>query len=222
MKKLVVLLLLLALGIVGYTSYQHHQRTGAWPWASQAEFQAYLKQTKQQSKTLAQQAQMTSKQLAAQAKASGNSAWKWTTKNSQTLFDKSKGLLAKLGASEAETAAGDAATGATAGASAAPAQASVDPLDQRSSNYKYGREWLRKGVAEWKVGLIQPGAARRAHTFLGKAVYAFEAAKQDLGGHPKVEEYLTESRTYLNDAAEMVAKIDAAEKAAAESTTGTH
>jgi len=219
MKKLLVLVLLLVLGVVGYTSYQHHQATGNWPWASKAEFQAYVKQTKQQSKQLAQQAKAKGNQLAKQAKAGGSQAWKWTTKNSQTLYAKSKTLLSKLGAPAQNAAAGQPVTAAAARAQATPSE---DPLDKKSSNYKYGREWLLKGVAEWKVGLIQPGAARRAQKFLGKAVYSFEAAKQDLGGDPKVEEYLMESRTYLNDAAEMVAKIDAAEKAAAQSTTGTH
>lgn len=202
MKKGIIGLLVLILGGAGFVSWKHHEKEGKWPWASMDELKKTGSETKTGLKKGAAAAKSGLKKAGAAAKIKGSEAWKWTTANTDKLYRKSKGLLAKLGHKE---------EGATAAATTARVEPPVDPLDAKSQNYKYGKDWLKKGVAEWQVGLVHPGAAARAQKHLKKAVATFTAARMDFGGgNDTVEEYLLESQTYLNDTNEMLAKIEAA------------
>ena len=89
------------------------------------------------------------------------------------------------------------------------ADQSADPLDARSTNYKYGKEWLGKGIAEWRVSLVHPGAAERAKDNFEKAIGSFEAAKAELGASPvgDVAKLEQSARDYLADTEERLQQI---------------
>lgn len=207
MKKLLILIIILALGAAGYTSWQYHEQSGKWPWASKADLKAWASFTKAEGTELGNTVKTTAVSTAKQG-------WKWTTENTSRLYDKSKDLLAKLGhQDEGAAAAGDEAGAAGAGGPPAP-EPPKDPLEQKSQSYKYGKEWLRKGIAEWQVGLVHPGAAKRAKDHLERAIATLKEAKTELGGDATVDDYLLEARAYLADTEQMLVKIEAAEKQA--------
>jgi hypothetical protein len=177
MKKLILLVVLILLVGAGFTMWQYSTDTGRppWEWSGQ-DWNDWITFTKQESRDLGQQ-----------AKETGQATWKWVGKNTPALFEKSKELLARLGYQDTEPTAAQPSPGA--GAPTPPPAAiqpvavdrPADPLDVESSNYKYGKEWLARGIAEWKVSLIHPGAAERAKANFEKAIRSFETARVELG-----------------------------------------
>lgn len=85
----------------------------------------------------------------------------------------------------------------------------MDPLDLQSNNYKYGKEWLARGIAEWKVSLIHPGAAERAKANFEKAIRSFDMAKAELddSAASELEQLEQSARDYLADTEERLQQI---------------
>ncbi|MFC1706559.1 hypothetical protein ACFL59_07010 [Planctomycetota bacterium] len=241
MKKIILIIVLLVLAGLGFTMYQHSKNIDRAPtkWSGK-DWKNWITFTKTQSVKAGTQIKTT-------AVETSSAAWKYTTKKTKTLYDKSAGLLARLGhkeeggeapadgaegaaataantASDAATAAAGAAVGSlvdaareaggetAAGAVGNTAQAvapSADPLDSKSKNYKYGKEWLRKGVAEWRVSLKHPGAADRAKSHFERAISCFGDAKKELGGEAAVSDFLERAKEYLADTEERLELIQA-------------
>jgi hypothetical protein len=184
--------------------WQYSQDTGRQPWEwTSTDWNDWITFTKHESE-----------QLGMQAKKSGEATWLWVGKKTPALFEKSKELLARLGYKEAEVPTGQPPSPAVAPAPTAQsptgvADQSADPLDARSTNYKYGKEWLGKGIAEWRVSLVHPGAAERAKDNFEKAIRSFEAATAELGASAGVELAQLEqsARDYLADTEERLQQI---------------
>jgi hypothetical protein len=204
MKKLLLIVILIVLGGAGFTMWQYSQDTGRQPWEwTNTDWNDWITFTKHESE-----------QLGMQAKKSGEATWRWVGKNTPALFEKSKELLARLGYKEAEGPTGQPPSAAVAPAPMAPAPTdsadqSMDPLDVKSTNYKYGKEWLGKGIAEWRVSLVHSGAAERAKDNFEKAIRSFEAAKAELGtsAGAEVAQLEQSARDYLADTEERLQQI---------------
>jgi hypothetical protein len=218
-KKLIGILFILAIIVVAFTMGLYSRDTGRSPWQWTAE-DWHNWATFTRAKTRA-----AGEGLGREAKERTMHAWKWVGENTQQLYDRSKDLLARLGGEEKpagvsppsattpttpstpssteEPSTGPATPSATPSSTSAP----PDALDARSPNYRYGKEWLRKGIAEWKVSLIQPGASERAKGFFEKAISSFEAAGQELGDPAAVKDWLRSAREYLADTEERLQHI---------------
>ena len=209
MKKLLLIVVLIVVGGAGFTMWQYSQDTGRQPWEwTGIDWNDWITFTKHESE-----------QLGMQAKQGGEATWRWVGKNTPALFEKSKELLARLGYQEAEGPAGQPSSTVVAPAPMAQTPAaqpptgvadqSADPLDARSTNYKYGKEWLGKGIAEWRVSLVHPGAAERAKDNFERAIGSFEAAKAELGASAGVDVAKLEqsARDYLADTEERLQQI---------------
>lgn len=202
MKKLLKIVILILLCGAGFTMWQYSQDTGRQPWEwTNTDWNDWITFTKHESE-----------QLGMQAKESGEATWRWVGQNTPALFEKSKELLARLGHKEPEVPAGQPPSAAVAPAPTAPTgvgDQSADPLDAKSANYKYGKEWLGKGIAEWRVSLVHPGAAERAKANFEKAIGSFEAAKAELGADAGFEAAQLEqsARDYLADTEERLQQI---------------
>lgn len=204
MKKLFLLVILIALAGVGFTMWQYSQNTGRVPWEWTSEdWNDWITFTKQESR-----------QLGMQAKESGQATWRWVGKNTPVLFEKSKELLARLGYEDMEPTGAQPSTAAGAPAPSAQIQRTAvdrptDPLDLKSSNYKYGKEWLAKGIAEWKVSLVHLGAAERAKAHFEKAIRSFDMAKAELGDSAAsdLDQLEQSARDYLADTEERLQQI---------------
>ncbi len=205
MKKLLLIVVLIVLAAAGFTMWQYSQNTGRapWKWTGQ-DWNDWITFTKHEGQ-----------ELGMRAKEGGQSTWRWVGKNTPALFDKSNALLARLGYTDEEKPA---AQPSSSGAVAPPPMAqirpaagpqSADPLDTKSPNFKYGKEWLARGVAEWKVSLIHPGAAERAKANFEKAIRSFEMAKADLGDSSATDLAQLEqsARDYLADTQERLKQI---------------
>jgi hypothetical protein len=205
MKKLLLIVVLIVLAAAGFTMWQYSQNTGRapWKWTGQ-DWNDWITFTKHESR-----------ELGMRAKEGGQSTWRWVGKNTPALFDKSNALLARLGYTDEEKpAAQPSSSGAVAPPPVAQIQPaagpqSADPLDTKSPNFKYGKEWLARGVAEWKVSLIYPGAAERAKANFEKAIRSFEMAKADLGDSSGTDLAQLEqsARDYLADTKERLQQI---------------
>ena len=205
MKKLLLVVLLIVLVGAGFSMWQYSQDTGRqpWEWTGQ-DWNDWVTFTKHESQ-----------QLGMQAKEGGQATWRWVGKNTPLLFEKSKALLARLGYQDTEPTAAQPSSGAvtpTPSVQIQPVEVDrpADPLDLKSSNYKYGKEWLARGVAEWKVSLIHPGAAARAKVNFVKALRSFDMAQAELGGSagPELEQLKQSARDYLADTEERLLQID--------------
>jgi hypothetical protein len=204
MKKLLLVVLLIVLAGAGFTIWQHSQDTGRAPWEwSAQDWKDWMTLTKQESQQLGQQ-----------AKEGGQATWRWVGKNTPVLFEKSKELLARLGYQDVESPAPQAPSGTAALEPSVQIQPvagdqPADPLDVKSSNYKYGKEWLARGIAEWKVSLIHPGAAERAKANFEKAISSFDMAKKELGDSagPDLDQLAQSARDYLADTEERLQQI---------------
>jgi len=205
MKKLLLIVVLIVLVAAGFTMWQHSQDTGRapWKWTSQ-DWNDWITLTKHEGR-----------ELGMRAKEGGQSTWRWVGKNTPALFEKSKELLARLGYTDEQQPA---AQPSSAGTAAPPPSAQIrpaagsrptDPMDTKSANFKYGKEWLARGVAEWKVSLIHPGAAERAKVNFEKAIRSFEMAKADLGDSAATDLAQLEqsARDYLADTEERLQQI---------------
>jgi hypothetical protein len=204
MKKLLLVVLLIVLVGAGFTMWQYSQETGRvpWEWTSQ-DWNDWVSFTKHESQQLGQQ-----------AKESGQATWRWVGKNTPALFEKSKDLLARLGYQDTEPPAAQPSSGAVVPEPSAQIQPvavdrPVDPLDLKSNNYKYGKDWLAKGIAEWKVSLIHPGAAERAKSNFEKAIRSFDMAKAELGDSAgsDLNQLEQSARDYLADTEERLQQI---------------
>jgi hypothetical protein len=209
MRKLLLIVVLIVVGGAGVTMWQYSQDTGRQPWEwTSTDWNDWITFTKHESE-----------QLGMQAKQSGEATWRWVGTNTPALFEKSKELLARLGYKEAEAPTGQPSSTVVAPAPTAQtptvqpptgaADQPADPLDAQSTNYKYGKEWLGKGIAEWRVSLVHPGAAERAKDNFEKAIRSFEAAKTELGASAGVEVAQLEqsARDYLADTEERLQQI---------------
>jgi hypothetical protein len=205
MKKLLLIIVLIVLIAAGFTMWQYSQDTGRapWKWTGQ-DWSDWITFTKHESQ-----------ELGMRAKEGGQNTWRWVGKNTPALFDKSKELLARLGYSDEEAPA---AQPSSSGAGTPPPSAQIqpaarpratDPLDMKSPNFKYGKEWLARGVAEWKVSLIHPGAAERAKANFEKAIQSFEMAKAELADSSETDLAQLEqsARDYLADTEERLQQI---------------
>lgn len=218
MKKLIGILFILAIIVVAFTMGLYSRDTGRSPWQWTAEdWHNWATFTRTETRAAGEG-------ISREAKERTMHAWKWVGENTQQLYDRSKDLLARLGGEEKPAAVSPPGT-STPGApstpsstppsstepaapSATPASAAApDALDARSPNYRYGKEWLRKGIAEWKVSLIQPGASERAKGYFEKAISSFEAAGQELGDPAAVKDWLRSAREYLADTDERLQHI---------------
>jgi hypothetical protein len=217
MKKLLGLILILGIIVAAFTMGLYSRDTGRPPWKwSQEDWHHWATFTRAQTRAA-------SEGLTREAKERTQSAWKWVGKNTQELYNQSKELLARLGPSPAQITPAPATQPAQPSSAPAPSQppaagptvettaptAAVppDPLDDRSPDYRYGKEWLRKGIDEWKVSLVQPGASERAKTFFEKAISSFQAAGQELGDPDAVKDWLHSAQKYLADTDERIAHI---------------
>lgn len=204
MKKLLLIVILIVLGGAAFTMWQYSQDTGRPPWEwTSTDWNDWITFTKHEGE-----------QLGMEARKSGEATWRWVGKNTPALFEKSKDLLAHLGYKESEGLPEQPASAAVTPAPAAqpPADAAdqpADPLELQSTNYKYGKEWLGKGIAEWRVSLVHPGAAERAKNSFEKAISSFEAAKAELGASAGAEVAQLEqsARDYLADTEERLQQI---------------
>jgi hypothetical protein len=217
-KKLIGILFILAIVVVAFTMGLYSRDTGRSPWQWTAEdWHNWVTFTRARTRAAGEG-------LGREAKERTMHAWKWVGENTQQLYDRSKDLLARLGGEERSAAVsppgattsttrstpssteqpstGPATSSATVSSAAPP-----DQLDARSPNYRYGKEWLRKGIAEWKVSLIQPGASERAKSFFEKAISSFETARQELGDPAAVNDWLRSAREYLADTDERLQHI---------------
>jgi len=217
-KKLIGILFIVAIIVVAFTMGLYSRDTGRSPWQWTAEdWHNWATFTRTETRAAGEG-------ISREAKERTMHAWKWVGENTQQLYDRSKDLLARLGGEEKPAAVSPPGT-STPGApstpsstppsstepaapSATPASAAApDALDARSPNYRYGKEWLRKGIAEWKVSLIQPGASERAKGYFEKAISSFEAAGQELGDPAAVKDWLRSAREYLADTDERLQHI---------------
>ena len=209
MKKLLLIVVLIVVGGAGFTMWQYSQDTGRQPWEwTPTDWSDWMTFTKHESE-----------QLGMQAKQGSEATWRWVGKNTPALFEKSKELLARLGYKEAEGPAEQPSSTVVTPSTMAQtptdqpptgvAEQTADPLDARSTNYKYGKDWLGKGIAEWRVSLVHPGAAERAKDNFEKAIRSFEAAKAELGAGAGVEVAQLEqsARDYLADTEERLQQI---------------
>ncbi|MCG6862158.1 MAG: hypothetical protein LJE70_12905 [Chromatiaceae bacterium] len=204
MKKFLLVVVLIVLAGAGFTMWKYSEDTGRTPWEWTAQdWNNWMTFTKHESQ-----------QLGMQAKEGGQATWRWVGKNTPVLFEKSKELLARLGYQETEQPVAEPSSGAGAPAPSVQIQPvtvdrPTDPLDVRSNNYKYGKEWLARGIAEWKVSLIHPGAAERAKTNFEKAISSFDMAKSELGdsASPDLSQLEQSARDYLSDTEERLQQI---------------
>lgn len=205
MKKWLSIVVLIVVGSVGFTMWQYSRDTGRQPWEwTGTDWNDWMTFTKRETE-----------QLGMQAKQGGEATWLWVGENTPALFEKSKALLARLGHQETQGSMEQPPSAAlvpepmTRTPTAGVADRSTDPLDIRSANYKYGKEWLGKGIAEWQVSLIHPGAAERAKANFEKAIRSFEAAKAELDGSAGVDVAQLEqnARDYLADTEERLQQI---------------
>jgi hypothetical protein len=216
-KKLIGLILILGIIVTAFTMGLYSRDTGRPPWKwGQEDWHNWVTFTRAQT-------QVASEDLTREAKERTQTAWKWVGKNTQELYNQSKELLARLRVSPAQVTPAPAtkpaqppsalapnqppAAGPTVETTAPTAAVPPDPLDDRSPNYRYGKEWLRKGIDEWKVSLVQPGASERAKTFFEKAISSFQAAGQELGDPDAVKDWLHSAQKYLADTDERIAHI---------------
>ena len=202
LRKLLLLILVAVLGGAGYLSYDYNKKHAAWPWSSKEDWKRFSGEAAETTTHVAQKAAEQAQKAAEQAKTHGGAAWAYTTAKTHELYDRSKGLLARMGQDDEDhpPAAGTAAPTPPA-----------DPLEAKSQNYRYGKEALANGVQAWRQSLNQPGAAERAKKQFELAIRNFEAAQVELGGDKHVEEYLDEARAYLADTEERLRMIKAAE-----------
>jgi len=204
MKKLLLIVVLIVVGGAGFTMWQYSQDTGRQPWEwTPTDWSDWMTFTKHESE-----------QLGMQAKQGSEATWRWVGKNTPALFEKSKELLARLGYAKTEGLTGQPPSVAPAPepmaqAPTAVASQSTDPLDVENTNYTYGKEWLGKGIAEWQVSLVHPGAAERAKDNFEKAIRSFESAKAELGANAGVEvaQLEQDARDYLADTEERLQQI---------------
>jgi hypothetical protein len=204
MKKVLLVLLFVVIAGGGFTMWQYTKDTGRtpWQWTGQ-DWNDWITFTKREGQ-----------QLGMQAKESGQATWQWVGENTPMLFEKSKELLARLGYEETEQTVAAPAPGSAAPAPSvqiqpvAPDQA-ADPMEAQSNNYKYGKEWLARGVAEWKVSLIHPGAAERAKSSFEKAISSFDMAKGELGDNAGADlsQLQQDARDYLADTQERLQQM---------------
>jgi hypothetical protein len=204
-KKLLLLVVVIILAIGGFTMWQYSQDIQRPPWAwSGEDWTNWVTFTKSES-------QSATRGIGEQARETGTEAWKWVGKNTQILFEKSKTLLDQLGPSlDMQSASSEGSTETTSSAAARP-ETPPDPLDAQSPNYKYGKEWLRKGIAEWKVSLIHPGAAERAKAHFEQAISSFKAARQELTDSSVVDAWVKSAQDYLADIKERLMLIHQAQ-----------
>ncbi len=216
MKKLIGIVFVLVLVVVAFTMGLYTRDTGRSPWQWTAtDWHDWATFTRSETRAAGAG-------IGREAKERTKSAWKWVGKNTQQLYEQSKELLARLGVREhqADTAPPPSQAPTAPSSTQQPSTATVtppqtasspavppDPLDARSPNYRYGKEWLRKGIAEWKVSLVQPGASERAKGFFEKAIASFEAAGQELGDPAAVKDWLRSAREYLADTEERLQHI---------------
>jgi glycosidase len=181
-----------------FTMGLYSRDIGRWPWQwSATEWHNWLTFTRGETRAAGEG-------ISREAKEKTASAWKWVGKNTQTLYDQSLALLERLGPGEGAAPADSATAGVpTAGTLDLP----PDPLSRRSDNYRYGKEWLRKGIDEWRVSLIHPGAAERARSHFRKAIQSFQAAARELGDTEAVHEWLRAAEDYLSDTDERLELI---------------
>jgi hypothetical protein len=191
MKKLLGLLLLVVIIGAAFTMGLYSRDTGRWPWQwSQEDWRNWYTFTRSETRAVGED-------LSREAQEKALGTWKWVGKNTQALYDRSRDLLAQLGGSTQEGAPAVDREGTGSRPATPP-----DPLDEQSPNYRYGKEWLRKGIDEWRVSLVHPGAAERARSHFEKAILSFEAAEQELRETAAVADWLRSAREYLADTEE--------------------
>jgi hypothetical protein len=210
MKKLLAFILIVGVILATFTMGLYSRDTGRAPWKWSAEdWHNWLTFTRTETRAA-------SEDIGHEAKERTMAAWKWVGQNTQALYDQSKELLARLGPAEGKMAQPGPVTPTSRQTgepveplgTATPTPATPpDPLDQRSPNYRYGKEWLRKGIDEWKVSLVHPGAANRAKSFFEKAIRSFESAKNELADATPVQDWLGSARAYLADTEERLQHI---------------